>query len=139
MRDRKYADVHILITEQKNGSGGEQCLIRFIGQNEFSHLSDTLTYNTSPTQTNDEMRRQQLKYIQLGLMRFFIEKGLTDKISLTFKTNKNLNNTQEDEILKNDPWNYFVYKISAGGWLNGQETSSNFSTNGSFSIKKSNR
>lgn len=81
MRDRKYADVHVLITQQANGSGGNQILLRFIGRNEFESLSDTLIYSTDPTQTSDEKRRLQMKYIQIGLMRFFIEKGLIDKMT----------------------------------------------------------
>ena len=134
MRDRKYADVHVLITTQRNGSGGNQTLIRFIGRNEFTHLSDTLTYNTDPTQTSDEKRRLQMKYVQIGLMRFFIEKGLIDKMNLTFEAQNK--NTGEDETLKKDPWNYFVFKVSAGGWVNGQETNSNTNANGSFSVKR---
>ncbi len=134
MRDRKYADVHVLITTQRNGSGGNQTLLRFIGRNEFTHLSDTLTYNTDPTQTSDEKRRLQMKYVQIGLMRFFIEKGLIDKMNLTFEAQNK--NTGEDETLKKDPWNYFVFKVSAGGWINGQETNSNTNANGSISIKR---
>jgi hypothetical protein len=134
MRDRKYADVHVLITQQTNGSGGNQVLLRFIGRNEFESLSDTLMYHTDPTQTSDEKRRLQMKYIQIGLMRFFIEKGLIDKMTLSFEEQEQ--NSNEDETLKKDPWNYFVFKVSAGGWLNGQETSKNTSGNGSFSVKR---
>ena len=57
--------MHVLITTQRNGSGGNQTLIRFIGRNEFTHLSDTLTYNTDPTQTSDEKRRLQTKYVEI--------------------------------------------------------------------------
>jgi hypothetical protein len=134
MRDRKYADVHVLITQQTNGSGGNQVLLRFIGRNEFESLSDTLMYHTDPTQTGDEKRRLQMKYVQIGLMRFFIEKGLIDKMTLSFETQ--VENKGEDETLKKDPWNYFVFKVSAGGWLNGQETSNSASGNGSFSVKR---
>lgn len=134
MRDRKFSDVHILITQQKNGSGGNQILLRFIGRNGFSKLSDTLTYSTDPTQTQDEKRRLQLKYIQIGLMRFFVEKGLVDIMTLTFEEQKQ--SIDDDETLKKDPWHYFVFKMSAGGWMNGQETSNNTNANGSLSIKR---
>jgi len=131
MRDRKFAEVHLLITSQRNGSGGELFMIQFIGLGEMAKFSDTLKYSTDPTMTSDETRRLQLRYVELGLMRFLLEKGLGDEISLTFNSSK-----QEEAIEVEDPWRNWVFRLSANGWFNGQETSNNSNMNGSFSASR---
>jgi hypothetical protein len=126
VRDQNFSDVHVLISSQTNGSGGESITLRFIGQHEFIKLTDTLNYSTNPNMTDDDKRRQQLRYIEFGLIRFFIEKGLEDKIELTIKK------SEIEKVVTEDPWNSWVYKLSASGWFSGQETYKN--ANGNFSV-----
>jgi hypothetical protein len=135
MRDRKFADVHLLITQQTNGSGGNQIMLRFIGRNEFIGINDTLIYSTNPTQTDDEKRRLQLKYVEFGLVRYFIKKGLINQINLEFQEPE-VDTTSVNASIKDDPWKYFVFNVSAGGWINGQETSRSTNGNSSFSVKR---
>ena len=130
VRDQNFSDVHLLINSQVNGSGGSSVMLQFIGQQEFVKLSDTLKFSTNPNMTDDDIRRQQLKYVELGLVRFFIEKGLGDKLELTIQES---NKVIEDE---DDPWNSWVYKLSASGWFNGQETYKNSNANFSLNAKR---
>ena len=71
VRDQRFSDVHILINSEVNGSGGERIMLQFIGQNKFSKLTDTLNFSTNPNMTDDDKRRLELRYIELGLIRFF--------------------------------------------------------------------
>ena len=130
VRDQKYSDVHVLINSQANGSGGEGVMIQFIGQNELAKLTDTLKYSTNPNMTKDDERRIQLRYVELGLMRFFIEKGLESKIELSIKKN-----ITENEIV-DDPWDSWVFKLSASGWFKGQEAYKNSNVNFSLNVKR---
>jgi len=57
VRDRKEADVHLLMTTQRTGSGGQEYTIAFIGQGEFKDLQSTLIYITGITDTYDEVRK----------------------------------------------------------------------------------
>ena len=131
VRDRQYADIHLLVVSQRNGSGGDEVSLQFIGLNEFSKLTDTLKYSTNPDMTSDDKRKEQLRYLEFGLMRFLIEKGLESQIELTFKES---NDTLEDGV--EDPWKNWVFRLSASGWFNGQETSSNSNMNASISAKR---
>ncbi len=131
VRDQKFSDVHVLINSQANGSGGERVILQFIGQNDFKKLSDTLNFSTNPNMTDDDIRRLHLRYIELGLVRFFIEKGLEDRIELSIKKSEQTNIIEEK-----DPWNNMVYKLSASGWFNGQETYKNANGNFSLNIKR---
>ena len=46
VRDRLQADVHILITTQQTGSGGQEYTLTFIGQHNATGMNDTLTLTT---------------------------------------------------------------------------------------------
>jgi hypothetical protein len=131
VRDRKFADVHLLNTFQQNGSGGEMVTTQFIGIGKYEKLSDTLSYSTNPDMTDDDIRRLQLRYVELGLMRFLIEKGLDSKIKLEYTKSEI---TVEEELA--DPWQNWVFRLSGSGWFNGQETSSNSNVNASVSARR---
>jgi len=130
VRDQNFSDVHIMINSQRNGSGGDGYTLQFIGMDKFSKLTDTLTYATNPDMSNDDKRRLQLRYIELGLVRFFLEKGLDSKIELNFKKD------EIEQIVEEDPWNNWVFKLSASGWFNGQESYTNSNTHLSLNAKR---
>src|SRR5215471_16918830 len=44
VRDRFEADVHVLITTQTTGSGGDEYTLFFLGQKSFRGKNDTLKY-----------------------------------------------------------------------------------------------
>ncbi len=120
VRDRKVADVHLLFTRQRNGAGGWEERIQFIGMKEYAKFTDTLDYAIDVNMTSDDKRRTQLKYIEFGLLRFWLEKGLVDQLSL--KTE--MVDTTSDGTVDEDPWNNWVFGLDVGGSFSGQETSS---------------
>lgn len=61
VRDRKDADIHILVTQQGTGSGGQEYTFSFIGLKEFAGRDHTLVYASGPTDTRDETRQGQLE------------------------------------------------------------------------------
>src|SRR5215208_1123271 len=46
VRERTAADVHILITRERTGGGGNSFTLAFYGQRRFAGIADTLTVNT---------------------------------------------------------------------------------------------
>ena len=46
VRDRKEADVHILVTTQPTGSGGTEYVFKFIGLDRFANVDDELNYKS---------------------------------------------------------------------------------------------
>jgi hypothetical protein len=132
VRDRKVADVHLLFTRQRNGAGGWEERIQFIGMGEFSRYTDTLEYAIDPNMTQDEKRRTQLKYIEFGLLRFWLAKGLQDKITIQMDRTDTIGNGIPDD----DPWNGWVFGMYVGGWFNGQETSNSINVNGNINTSR---
>jgi hypothetical protein len=131
VRDRKVADVHLLFTRQNNGSGGSSQQIQFIGLGYFSNMVDTLSYSIDVNMTSDEKRKRQLKYIELGLVRYWLLKGLGEEISVDI--HKPGENADSSHV---DPWDYWVFNVHVGGWANGQETSHSVRANGRVGARR---
>ncbi|MEK7225289.1 MAG: hypothetical protein AAB221_06370, partial [Bacteroidota bacterium] len=54
--DRQAADVHVLITDQNTGGGGDEYQLIFFGQNQFRLFKDTLRFINDPNATDFEER-----------------------------------------------------------------------------------
>ncbi|MBL4604676.1 MAG: hypothetical protein JKY02_03175, partial [Flavobacteriaceae bacterium] len=122
VRDQNLAEVHLFFTTQRNGSGGNEFVIDFIGRETFVNVKDRLVFNTNATMTRDEVRNLTLRYIKLGLVRYWVKAGKIDAISINVK-----NKPKEEETLEivKDPWNFWVFRIGANGNFSGQETRRN--------------
>lgn len=118
--DNKAADVHVLITSQSNGSGGNQYQLIFYGQNEFSKLQDTLRFNTDRNNTEFEEREQVAKYIQFGLAPYIARTDFAKYATINFKQAEGSKDTSPIAATK-DKWNYWVFKIGANGNLTGEK------------------
>ena len=70
VRDRKLAQVQIIITEQETGSGGEEFTLQFKGLKEFENMNDTLKFTLLPNVSSDILRNTMNQYILLGLTRY---------------------------------------------------------------------
>ncbi|MBL4862733.1 MAG: hypothetical protein JKY09_06930 [Crocinitomicaceae bacterium] len=131
VRDRLLSDVHVMLVNQNTGSGGELFTFFFYGQGDLAGNNDTLTLTTDVNNTRDEIRRKQLKIIQLGLVNYMVKSGYSDQISLDFTSSESM-----EEEKEKDPWNYWVFSINSSGWFNGQEQSNSMSLNGGFNIDR---
>jgi len=129
VRDRLLSDVHVMVLSQNTGSGGDEYTFMFYGQAEMAGYNDTITMTTDVNNTSDEIRRKQLKAIQLGLTSYMVKKGFFDDMEVSF-TGKS------ETVIEEDPWNKWVFNISASGWFNGEEQYSNLSTNARIDIDK---
>lgn len=126
VRDQNFADVHLFFRTQRNANGGRKYDVEFIGQNDFLGVDDVITFSTNTDMTSDTVRNLILKYLELGLVRYWLKKGTVDAISVTVISNEG---KAEEEVI--DPWNYWVFRAGANGFFNGQESStfSNFNLN----------
>ena len=129
VRDRLLSDVHIMLISQNTGSGGDLYTFLFYGQGEMAGYNDTLTLTTDINQTSDEIRRSQMKTIQLGLVSYMLKKGYIDQLSLDYSG-------ESEEIEDVDKWKKWVFSISASGWFNGEEQYNSLNTYSNININK---
>lgn len=115
VRDRKQADVHILVTDQRTGSGGRKYTLEFIGHNVFENMVDTLKYFSNASDSEDNTRSGLIQTIKLGLMRYVAKTPYAKDISVQYTK-------PAEPVTVEDKWNYWVFEIEGGSWLSGEQS-----------------
>ena len=80
VRDRKEAQVHVLISLQSTGSGGREYTLTFLGQHEYSGQEDVLKYYSHKTDTDESIRLGLVQTLKLGLMRYVAKTPISGRI-----------------------------------------------------------
>jgi len=110
VRDRTDADIHILVTDENTGSGGNKYTLTFIGKNQFEDMEKTLTYSSNKTETWDEIREGMLEVMKKGLFPFLMKTPIADLLTIQCKQDL------EPTAVK-DNWNFWVFNIRLSGEL----------------------
>lgn len=118
VRDRAVADVHVLVTSQRTGSGGRQYTAHFIGLREYSGKQDTLSYSARVAESSDETRRGIAGILKLGLVRYAARSAIAQTLSITARPGGSVATARPVR----DPWNLWVFRTSARGFFNGEKT-----------------
>src|SRR4030095_15787 len=133
--DNQAADLHVLITEQETGGGGSQFQLIFFGHNRFKQMTDTLRFNTEPIATDFEERDLLIKYLKLGLTRYIIAAGNGNDIAIEMKT-KTDDKKKDTSATTKDPWNYWVFRAGANGYISADEVYKTFSIGGNLAANR---
>ncbi|NNF04382.1 MAG: hypothetical protein HKN17_07945 [Rhodothermales bacterium] len=113
MRDRVGADIHLLVTTERTGGGGRSYQMQFIGQGTFADLTETLTYASSSTDTENERRAGYTRLIEQGLFRFLLRTRLADRLDVIVEENGD--EDEEPRAPEDDPWNFWVFNVGVDG------------------------
>jgi len=84
VRDIKDAGVYILSSVQGTGSGGQKFTCFLVGQNENAGMRDTLSFVTSPDETQDETRIKEVNTLKMGLTRYVSKTPLAKYMKISF-------------------------------------------------------
>lgn len=109
-RNRQDADLHVLITAERSGSGGRTFYIEIIGLNEFLDSNLSLLYEAGPVATDDEIRNGLTLRIKTGVLPYLLNRREFDQLDLTFNEERAL--TISPVV---DPWNLWVFRLSVDG------------------------
>lgn len=122
VRDRTDADVHALVTTQANGAGGQTYTVRFIGQGRLAGKADELTFATRADDTDDARRRALAKTLAAGLLPFVARVDGLDRVRVTSNAAAaDSSASAVPAIPARDPWNRWVFSLSARGNFNGDK------------------
>jgi len=132
VRDRAVADVHILITGQSTGAGGNEVTLTFIGRGPFDRVNDILRYVSPPNSTSDLVRSGMVAKLKLGLMRYVSHSGTADAVQISLGAAA----TQTPQLPKHDPWDYWVMRARFNGSMNGESLSKSQSFSGGVSANR---
>ena len=126
VRDRTAADVHLLVTSQSTGGGGEQYLLSFVGIGAYAGDSTTLRLVTEETATEEEQRERLTSRLALGLVRYAVQTASADRIVV--------GEAESDDpptpgaIISGaaqDPWNAWVFSVGLDGQMEGEQRETN--------------
>jgi hypothetical protein len=133
VRDRNVADVHVLVTTQDTGGGGEEYIFDFIGLGALEGRADTLRYVSQQFETEDEQREGYTRTFGLGLVRYLAYTGRASALEVDF------GDADEDQQTVNpqdDPWNLWVFEIDVSGELQGETQRKETFLDGSFEASR---
>lgn len=116
VRDRFIADVHIQINTQFASSGSEQNTMVFKGQNNFVGQDDTLKYFNEAVISDDDKRKNMVKQVKLGLIRYILHTDAANNIVITYNKPLDSDTTKKEQ---HDPWNYWIISVGANGFFDG--------------------
>jgi hypothetical protein len=113
VRDRKEAQIYILVTTQRTGGGGREYSLTFMGQQDFQGIDLVHKYFSSQTDTADEIREGLTNALKVGLMTYMARTPLRRYLAINY-----LPESRPQEI--KDKWNYWVFNLRGYGNFSGE-------------------
>ena len=129
VRDIKDAGVYIISTVQNTGSGGAEYTYFLVGQNQNAGMRDTISFVSSPDETQDEIRIKEVRTLKMGLMRYVAKTPLSKFMNISFSE-------PLSGVVSSDKWKSWVYKASIYGYLTGEQSYKSTYLNGSLSASR---
>jgi opacity protein-like surface antigen len=119
VRDRRDAQVLVLITTQPTGERGREFTASFIGQKDFRGIDDSLRYTMGPTESPDRMRQALSEVLKRGLVRYVNHTPLAERIRISYAAPTA---QQAARTAAHDPWNYWTFGTTLSGTFNGEQS-----------------
>ena len=136
VRDRTAADVHVLVTTQDAGGGGEAFTLAFIGLRAYAGRGDTLTFTTNANMTDDEERQGLTRTLALGLVQFVARTPGAQSLRVTMRPTVGANAPGTQTMPASDPWKAWVFEIDMSADFSGEQNYRNREVEGEFSANR---
>jgi len=124
VRQPQDAQVHIIVTSQGSGGGGTRYTLDFVGREELQGLTDQLTYTSLATDVEEETVAGLSRTLSLGLVRYLAQAGFGDAVDVESAPSAQDANRPAAATSENDPWNFWVFDINAGGSVDREDRQS---------------
>jgi hypothetical protein len=126
--------VHVLVTSQPVGGGGERIIFDFIGQGDSSSYLSQSALQTRGTDTGREVTDRALHTLALGLATFADAVGFRNVARLEW-IEGNVEVVPTGIVASSeveDPWNLWTFRTNAGGNFNGESSRRGYTINAGF-------
>jgi hypothetical protein len=114
MRDRRDADVHVLITAEPTGGGGLRYAVEFLGRGRLEGQRQRLDHVAAGTDSHEERRAGLTRTLRLGFVPLVSMTPLARRLNVTY------DGTGAGATAEHDPWNYWVFTARVGGFVEGE-------------------
>jgi len=129
VRDRKSADVCIIVSIRLTGSGGREHTMEFLGRNSYIDIKNTMKYVSNPDDSDDDQRRGLARVLKIGLVPYAAKTSVGDFLDVNFEG-------RPATILRDDRWNSWVFGAGVSGSLSGESTKRFTTVNGWLSANR---
>ncbi len=133
VRDRKLADVHILMTTQETGSRGQEFTIALMGQQMCADINDTLCYVSKQMDTEETTRSGVSQNIKIGLVPFISRTAQAENIRISFTPSADVKKEKQEV---DDKWDYWVFNINTNNRFDGEASRQTLFFRGSASADR---
>ncbi|MEK7330812.1 MAG: hypothetical protein AAB113_08415 [Candidatus Eisenbacteria bacterium] len=111
------AQVHLIVTGQSTGGGGDELTLTFLGRGPFTGMDDTLRCVTRASDTDEAIRRATTRTMQLGLMRYAARTPVASRIAIGYD-----DSAATEAPAMADRWHNWVFSTRVSGDIYGQST-----------------
>lgn len=118
VRDRLFSDVLLLVTSLRTGAGGNEYTVTALGNDKYRGRADTVVVIAAPNDAQDVVRRNLARTFSLLLAPYAAKTALASRIDLTYRAPTT---APTNPKAVNDPWNFWVYRVSASGYGSGEK------------------
>lgn len=118
VREPAGADVHVLVTSEDTGAGGERYEVAFLGRGRFAAVTDTLRWASPPATTDDAARRGLLRIIGAGLVRYAAATSALERLEISAAPLDE--RAAAPSAAAEDPWNHWVFTLGTRTRLDGE-------------------
>lgn len=134
VRSRQDADVHLLVTDQDVGGGGDRITLQYIGMGAWQGQDLVQRFIIGPNDTDDQQRRQFVELLKVGLVRYVAASPLAEQLRVVFT--RPMGAAAPVTGGMDDPWNNWVFEVGGNGSFDGESQSSSSQFRGFLSAER---
>lgn len=124
--DREVANVHVLITRESTGSGGEAQTFDVIGLGIFEGMDFSTVLNAPADVTEAEERNGLLRTLEATLVPYLMQTPLRDRLRVAIAPSEE--DAGEQAQTMEDPWDHWTIEIYADGSADFESQQRSFDT-----------
>ena len=133
VRDRQSADIHVIITVRRTGSGGREYTLEFLGLNGHKGNNRLLKHYVAATDTQDQRRQGLVEKLKQGLVPYISDTPMADFISISYSGSGGENSARSG---KKDKWNFWSFRVGLHGDIDSEEYSKGYEYSMSLSANR---
>lgn len=126
VRDREVAGVHVLVTEQDTGAGGEAQTFDLIGLGPFEGMNFSTVYTTNANATEAEEREGFLRTLRAALVPYLLNTSMRDRLQVDIAPAADQDGEQARP--QDDPWDHWTFEMYADGSADFESNQRSFDT-----------
>ena len=126
VRDREVANVHVLVTRERTGSGGETQTVDVIGLGIFEGMDFSTDFTTPADATEADERNGFLRTLKAALVPYLMRSPMRDRVLVDIAPSEE--DAAEQAQTTEDPWDHWTIEIYADGSADFESQQRSFDT-----------